>query len=491
MLKIRSTVDFSTESIEFLAIPVCEDKCIHSDKEIAGLVQKAMSIKGFEGKAGENIILYSPEGTAISQVLFVGIGKSDSFREDTFRSMAGKAVKAAVSKKAESIVIPCPASSEIKISEEAVASALCEGAFLANHIYNEYKTEKKDTPLESVEIAVSDSSASFVSGLAEKTGIICSSTIMAREWVSTPSNHKRPEDFAEMLAKKASDNGLKVTVLDEEQMKSLGFGALLAVGQGSTSKPRLVIMEYIPDGKADKKVALVGKGVTFDTGGINLKPTGSLEDMKMDMAGGAAVAATLIAASKLRPSVHITGAVPIVENMPSGDSYRPGDIFKSFCGKTIEITNTDAEGRLILIDTLTYIARNYKPDIMIDLATLTGACMVALGEKIAGVFSNDDELGKKVVESGNAVHERCWLMPMPEDYKEMLKSDFADMTNSANARWGGAITASLFLSDFVEKTRWAHIDIAGPAYLKKASDYCGPGGTGFGVRLLCNLFDKL
>lgn len=487
MIKIRH-IDIKNEKTEILAVPVCENKIIHGEQDINDIIKRAKALKGFEGKTGEVVSFYSPEDVAASQVIFIGIGKSDSIKEETFRSMAGKAVKSAISSKAETITIACPGATKVKIKADRLITALCEGALLANHLYDAYKTEKKNSPLKSIEISAD---APKTSGLSEKAEIICASTIMARELVSMPSNHKRPEDLAAMLTKTATENGLNVTVLDEEEMRTLGFGALLAVGQGSTSRPRLVIMEYKPEGKIKKKIALVGKGVTFDTGGINLKPTGSLEDMKMDMAGGAAVAATMVAVSKMKPSVHVIGAVPIVENMPSGDSYRPGDIFKSLGGKTIEITNTDAEGRLILIDALTHVAKQYKPDVMIDLATLTGACMVALGEKIAGVFSNDEELGKKVVDSGNSVHERCWLMPMPEDYKEMLKSDFADMTNAANARWGGAITAALFLSDFVEKTKWAHIDIAGPAYFKKPSDYCGAGGTGFGVRLLCNLIDEL
>lgn len=490
MLTIKS-IDIKADGLEILAIPVCENKAIHSDSEINDLIKKAKSVKSFEGKTGESISFYSEEGTSASQIVFLGVGKSDSFTEEIFRSMAGKAVKTAIAAKATSLAVLCPSPSKTKIKAEKLAYAMSEGAVLANHIYDEYKSEKKSSVLKKIDIMVEASAASKLEALAGKAEIVCASTILAREWVSTPSNHKRPQDFAEQLAKIGRENGLEVTVLDEDQMKELGFGALLAVGQGSTSRPRLVIMEYKPEGKAKKKIGLVGKGVTFDTGGINLKPTGSLEDMKMDMAGGAAVAATMIAASRLKPAHHIIGAVPIVENMPSGDSYRPGDIFKSYAGKTIEITNTDAEGRLILIDTLTYVAKSYKPDMMVDLATLTGACMVALGEKIAGVFSNDTELGKMVTEAGNSVHERCWLMPMPEDYKELLKSDFADMTNSANARWGGAITAALFLSDFVEKIKWAHIDIAGPAYFKKPSDYCGAGGTGFGVRLLCQLLSEL
>jgi len=213
--------------------------------------------------------------------------------------------------------------------------------------------------------------------------------------------------------------------------------------------------------------------------------------MKMDMSGAAAVAATLITAAKLKSRVKLVGIIPVVENMPSGNACRPGDIVKSYNGKTVEIGNTDAEGRLILIDAISYCIKNYKPKTLIDLATLTGACVVALGEKIAGIFSSDEKLSIDICASGKKTNERCWSLPMPDDYKELLKSDFADIKNISSSRWGGAITAALFLSEFVKDTKWAHIDIAGPAYLKNANDYCGPGGTGFGVRLLCDLLDRV
>ncbi|MDH3798960.1 MAG: peptidase M17, partial [Desulfobacterales bacterium] len=234
-----------------------------------------------------------------------------------------------------------------------------------------------------------------------------------------------------------------------------------------------------------------GKGVTFDSGGLNIKTGGSMAGMKADMSGAAVVAAAMITLARLKTKSHVIGAIPIVENMPSGKATRPGDIVRSYAGKTIEIGNTDAEGRLILIDAMAYVVKKHKPQVMIDLATLTGACVVALGEKIAGVFTPDDELAEAIIASGNKSHERCWQMPLPEDYKELLKSDFADLNNMASSRWGGAITAALFLSEFSGDTRWAHIDIAGPAYLKKGDAYCGPGGTGFGVRLLCDLIEKL
>jgi leucyl aminopeptidase len=251
-----------------------------------------------------------------------------------------------------------------------------------------------------------------------------------------------------------------------------------------------VILEHKVPG-AKKSVALVGKGVTFDSGGLNIKTGASISDMKSDMSGAAAVAATVITAAKLKTKLNMIGVIPIVENMPSGHATRPGDIIRSYAGKTIEIGNTDAEGRLILIDAISYAINKYKPDFLIDLATLTGACVVALGEKIAGVFSNNNDLAESILASGLKTHERCWRMPLPDDYKELLKSDFADMSNISSTRWAGAITAALFLSDFTADIRWAHIDIAGPAYQKKESAYCEPGGTGFGVRLLINLLENI
>ena len=326
--------------------------------------------------------------------------------------------------------------------------------------------------------------------LPSRITAVCEGTILARDWVNTPSNEKTPEKLTRSIVSQAKKQHLKVQVLNEAQLKQKKLGALLAVAAGSQSKPSLVILEHKVPG-AKSTVALVGKGVTFDSGGLNIKTGDSISDMKSDMSGAAAVAATLMAAAKLKTKTNIIGAIPIVENMPSGKATRPGDIIRSYAGKTIEIGNTDAEGRLILIDAISYVIKRYKPQLLIDLATLTGACVVALGDKIAGVFSNDDDLAAGIITSGEKTHERCWRMPLPEDYKELLKSDFADMNNISSTRTGGAITAALFLSEFAADTRWAHIDIAGPAYLKKESAYCGPGGTGFGVRLLSEILERV
>jgi leucyl aminopeptidase len=361
---------------------------------------------------------------------------------------------------------------------------------LGNHIFDKYKKEKKYTPVKQIDFLVRPDETRKYSRLSSRVRTICQGTILTREWVNTPSNDKRPERFARSIVALAKKENLKVTVLGEKELKQKKFGAILAVAAGSRSKPRMVILEHHPKG-SKKVVVLVGKGVTFDSGGINLKPSSGMEQMKLDMSGAAAVAATLITAAKLKSRLSVIGILPIVENMPSGNASRPGDIIKSHDGKTVEIGNTDAEGRLILIDAISYGINKYKPHTLIDMATLTGACIVALGEKVAGTFSFDDTLAEDIILSGQKTYERCWRLPLIEEYKEFFKSDFADLNNVGSTRYGGAITAALFLSEFVKDTRWAHIDIAGPAYAKKESAYCGPGGTGVGVRLLCDLLDKL
>jgi leucyl aminopeptidase len=371
-----------------------------------------------------------------------------------------------------------------------MVGAILEGALLANHVFDKYKENAKERPLKEIALRMAPKISKALGTLIQTAEAVCHGTLLAREWINTPSNDKVPLQLAEMFTTAARKSGLKTGVLNAARLKQQKFGALLAVAAGSSHAPCLVEMSYVPP-KAKKTIVLVGKGVTFDTGGISLKPSSGMEAMKGDMSGAAAVAGTLVAVSRLKPDHRIVGVMPLVENMPSGSATRPGDIVTSYTGKTVEIGNTDAEGRLILIDAMAYAAKKYQPDVMIDMATLTGACVVALGEKLAGVFSKDDALTRAIVDAGQAVHERCWPMPLPEDYKEMLKSDYADISNMPSARWGGAITAALFLSEFVGDTRWAHIDIAGPAFAKKGNAYSGPGGSGFGVRLLCDLIQRL
>jgi len=488
MLKLKS-IDLQKTRISTLAVPVCEDKDIHQGL-LSTLAKAAKKRKEFHGKKDEELTLYNPAGTKTERVLFIGLGKHAELDPEKLRAFSGKTVKSSIKDGFTDVVIGIPALDQLPVDKTDLLEAVLEGACLGNHVFDKYKKDKKLKPLKQITVMVSADSVKKFTKLPRRVEAICKGTLLARDWVSNPSNDKTPARLSKTFINMAKKENLKTSRLNPKQLQQGKFGALMAVAAGSRNTPRLVVLEYAPKG-AKQTVALVGKGVTFDSGGINLKPTGGLEDMKIDMSGAAAVAATLITAAKLKPKVRIVGVMPLVENMISGSATRPGDIIKSHAGKTIEIGNTDAEGRLILIDAMSYTMQKYKPDVMVDIATLTGACVVALGEKIAGLFTSDDALAETITKSGQKTHERIWRMPLPADYKKLLKSDFADINNMSSTRWGGAITAALFLSDFTEGTRWAHIDIAGPAYQKKGSAYCDAGGTGFGVRLFCDLIDRL
>ncbi len=489
MLKLKP-LNLANEKIQTLIIPVCEDERIHEDDILVSLIEKATSLPEFKGESDDEAVFYSPPGTAAERVIVMGLGKREKLEAESFRKVCGQAVKHCIKKELESVFFAVPAEGKTDLAFPDLLKAMLEGACLANHIFDRYKEEKNKKPLGEIGFRVNSEAAETHAHLPEQIMAVCRGALLARNWVTLPANDKRPAMYADSIKSEAEAAGLAVTVLDETALAEKGFGALMAVAQGSEAKPRLVILEYRVEG-AEKTVALVGKGVTFDTGGLNLKVGGSMTDMKSDMAGSAAVAGALIAAAGFKPACNLIGLLPLVENMPSGSAIRPGDIITTYSGKTVEIGNTDAEGRLILVDTLAYALDTYQPDTLIDLATLTGACLMALGEKFAAVFSHDDALAEAIVASGVRTHERCWRMPLPEDYKELLKSEFADISNMPSTRWGGAITAALFLSEFVKNSRWAHIDTAGPVYDKKGSAYSPPGGTGFGVRLICDLLDRL
>ena len=489
MLKLR-TLDLQTQKIETLIVPVCEDKQIHADRIITKIIKKALALKEFKAEKGDTVTLYDIKNPSIERVICIGLGRFEKINHEVLRSFCGTAVGRCIQAGFEKIWVAVPASGKLKMEMSETVAAMLEGACLGNYVFDKYKKEKKKRPLKQINFQIESEAMGKLRKIPPKVSIICAGTLLAREWISAPSNEKTPEQFTRTIVSRARKHSLKIRVLREKDLKQQNFGALLAVAAGSQCKPSMVLLEHKPAG-AKKTLALVGKGVTFDSGGLNIKTGESMAAMKSDMSGAAVVAATMITLARLQANLHVIGAIPIVENMPSGKATRPGDIVRSYAGKTIEIGNTDAEGRLILIDAMSYVVKKHKPRIMIDLATLTGACIVALGEKIAGVFTLDDALAEAIIASGNKTFERCWRMPMPQDYKELLKSDFADLNNMPSARWGGAITAALFLSEFSGDTRWAHIDIAGPAYIKKGEAYCGPGGTGFGVRLLCDLIAKL
>jgi leucyl aminopeptidase len=489
MLELK-TIDAKKQRINTLAVPVCQDVELHTKKAIQALAAAALELPEFSAEQDQCVVLYDPPGINCKRVLAYGLGQLDKVDAESLRRFAGSCVKQLMEKGLSELTLATPSAGALELDKDEVYGALMEGASLANHRFDAYRGENDKKTLQKIQLDASPAEIKRFQSLARQTAIVCGAVHQAREWVSMPANDKRPEQLADQMSKAARKVKLKVQVIQKSVLAQKKFGALLAVGQGSTSPPCLVVLSYNPP-KATQTIALVGKGVTFDTGGTNLKPTSSLGDMKTDMAGAAAVAATLVAVAQLKPKTRVIGLMPLAENMLSGEAVRPGDIITAYSGKTIEIGNTDAEGRLILADAMAYAIETFKPDAVIDMATLTGACLVALGEKLAGLFTPVGELQEALLAASHRTHERCWPLPLPEDYKELLKSDLADTSNMSTTRWGGAITAALFLQQFVGETPWAHIDIAGPANSKKGDAYCGPGGTGFGVRLLTDFILSL
>ncbi len=475
---------------DMLVVLVCEDVELNDHPLLSSIVARFQKLSEFKGAKGDEVVLYDPAGTKARRALLVGLGPAAKIDREALRSAAGRVVKGAIKKKLKDISFIIPSLTPPGIEIETLVEAMMEGAGLANHRLGHYKTKKDPISLKRIDFLVPPDTARALKKLPAKVTAICQNSLLARDWVNLPSNDKLPAALAKDIAGHARKAGLQVTILGKKELQKQKCGAILAVSAASQSTPAMVVLSYAPKG-AKQTVALIGKGVTFDSGGMNLKTTKILNMMKVDMAGAAAVAASLMTVAKLKPKLKVIGVLPLCENMLSGSATRSGDIIRTHSGKTVEIGNTDAEGRLILADAMSYTRKRFKPDVVVDVATLTGACVTALGEGIAGLFSNDDNLAEKILQSAEITHERCWRMPLPEDYKDLLKSDLADINNMPKTPRGAAITAALFLSEFAGETPWAHIDIAGPAYRKNGSDYCGPGATGFGVRLLCELINRL
>ena len=491
MLYLKSLEPAAAET-DMLVVLVCEDAELNDHPLLSAMVARIQKMNEFKGARGDEVVLYDPAGTKARRALLIGLGPAKDIDREALRSAAGRVVKGALKKKLKDISFIIPSLTPPTVDIATLVEAMLEGAALTNHRFDRYKSQKNRPPLKRIDFLVPPDTARDLKKLPALVTAICQNTLLAREWVNLPSNDKLPAAFAKNIADLARKAGLQVTVLGKRELQREKCGAILAVSAASQSAPAMAVLSYAPK-DAKQTAVLVGKGVTFDSGGMNLKTTKTLNMMKVDMAGAAAVAAALLTAAKLQPKLKVIGVLPLCENMLSGSATRSGDIIRTHSGKMVEIGNTDAEGRLILADAMSYAIKRFKPDLLIDVATLTGACVTALGEGIAGLFSNDDRLAEMIEQSAEKTHERCWRMPLPEDYKELLKSDLADINNMPKTRWGAAITAALFLSEFVGETPWAHIDIAGPAYRKNGSDYCGPGATGFGVRLLSDLiirFDR-
>jgi leucyl aminopeptidase len=447
----------------------------------ADLVGRAAAANQFKGKTGSTLDILAPQGLKASRLIVVGAGKVSAIKDNDFLKLGG-ALAGSLNAGSEAVTVVAELPGGAMTPEQAAAVA--SGIRLRAYRFDRYKTKKKDgehTALRAdVALAVEDVTAArkaFAPGDHIVDGVIT-----ARDLVNEPPNVLFPVEFARRAAQ-LRKLGVDVQILDVAAMKKLGMGALLGVAQGSTQPGRTVIMRWNGGKRGEQPVAFVGKGVCFDTGGISIKPAGSMEDMKGDMGGAACVVGLMHALAARKARVNAIGAIGVVENMPDGNAQRPGDIVTSMSGQTIEIINTDAEGRLVLADVLWYVAKKFKPKFMVDLATLTGAIMVALGTEYAGLFSNNDELAERLTKVGLATGERVWRMPLGPEYDKQIDSQFADMKNTGN-RHGGSITAAQFLQRFVDDTPWAHLDIAGTAMGAPKTEINQSWGSGYGVRLL-------
>jgi leucyl aminopeptidase len=434
------------------------------------------------GKAMEMTLIHQPGGLAAKRLLVAGGGKAEKFNPAEARKLAGAAVRHLKSKSIRRIAFFLDAG----LATAEYACGVAEGAILGDFEPDRYKTEKQNNKaVEHFTVAAAEGGAELEAAV-KRGQIIAESQNLTRELVNEPANRLTPGLLAERARQMAAEQGLECEVLDQDRMRQLGMGSLLGVAMGSAEPPALIVLRYRPESpKGAAHLGLVGKGVTFDTGGISIKPADGMEKMKYDMAGGAAMIGAMLALAQLKPEIPVTALIPAVENMPGDRAQRPGDIVTSMCGKTIEVINTDAEGRLILADALCY-ARKLGCTHMVDAATLTGAIVVALGHIYVGAFTNSDELLERLLDSAKAAGEKMWHMPLEDDYKDYLKSAFADLPN-VGGRWGGAVTAALFLREFADPTPWVHLDIAGTAWLDDAKPYMAKGPSGVGVRTFVDL----
>jgi leucyl aminopeptidase len=459
------------------------------DKETGGALKRAMAASRFTGRKEEVLGVLAPPNLAVGRVLLIGLGKVEALDAAAMQSLGGQIVAQLNSAGEGEAAVALDKIEGLKLKPRDAAANLAYGARLRAYRFDKYRTkEKPDQKPSLTALTIMTADAAGAKQAFAPLEKVAEGVFFTRDLVSEPANIIYPETLAD-AARTLTKLGVEVEVLDEKQMKKLGMGALLGVGQGSARPPRLVVMQWKggAKGKDAQPVAFIGKGVTFDTGGISIKPSEGMWDMKWDMGGAGVVIGLMKALAGRKAKVNAVGVIGLVENMPSGTAQRPGDIVTSMSGQTIEVLNTDAEGRLVLADALWYCQDRFKPKFMVDLATLTGAIIIALGSEHAGLFSNNDQLAERLVAAGNAVGEKLWRLPLNEAYDKMMDSDAADVKNISGGREASSITAAQFLQRFVNGVPWAHLDIAGTTWSKKDAATVPKGATAFGVRLLDHL----
>lgn len=440
------------------------------------------SVKEISGKPGKITIIHTLDETGPERILVAGLGKKGDFTNDTIRYVSGKIAKKVheIGLSELSILVPPDSVSSKTFS----ISQIVEGVKLSLYKFDKFKGEK-DRKVKILSLVTTKSSD--VVKAARSSEVIADAVLYTRDIANLPANECSPHTLERYAKALASKTKIKCKVLSQNELKRKGFGGIAAVGQGSKNESKLIILEYNNGISKDKSTVIVGKAVTFDTGGISLKPSEKMDEMKFDKCGGCTILGIMKAVSELKLRINLIGIIPSVENMPGGESYRPGDIVRLYSGKTAEILNTDAEGRLILADALTFGEKKYRPKEIIDFATLTGACIVSLGNNVAGMITNEGKLAKKMEKSSETTMEEIWRLPLNNDYMEMIKSEVADMKNVGIGRAAGTITAAAFLKNAIKDTPWVHFDIAGVAWTQQATKkkpYYPKGATGFGVRLV-------
>ena len=456
------------------------------DSKIADSVR--LSLKDNHGELGKITVFPTNNKAPAKRILLAGIGKKEKISNDTLRFVAGKIAQKASELKLKEISIISPPSF---VSDPVLSnSQIIEGCKMSLYKFDKFKAKKEGT---TPDISIMVAKSNKISKAIKSSEIISDGVIFTRSIANLPPNECTPTTLSGFAKDIARKNKLKCVVISKTELKKKGFGGIAAVGQGSKNEPKLIVIEYKGGPRNEKPTVLVGKAVTFDTGGISLKPGEKMDEMKFDKCGGCTVLGIMKAVSELQLKKNVVGIIPSVENMPGGESYRPGDIIKLYNGKTAEILNTDAEGRLILADALAYGEKHYSPKAIIDFATLTGACIIALGNNVAAIVSNDEQLKQKIIQSSNSTTEEIWELPINDDYMEMIKSEVADIKNIGIGRAAGTITAAAFLRNAIENTPWVHVDIAGVAWTQlatKPKPYNPKGATGFGVRLILDYLQK-
>ncbi len=452
------------------------------DERTGGIVSEMLGTDEMRGKQNDTVYIYKPKNIRAERLLLVGAGKREEFSLDTIRKVTGSAARFLRGKGARSMAVLRRSQLEIGNSAQAAVEGVLLGLFEPDTYKTENKEERRIHDL--ILLAATPGSEDALAQGVERGRIIGEAVNFARELSNEPSSTLTPTELAERAKETATRFGLDIDVLDEARMKELGMGALLGVARGSDEPAKMIVLRHTGDETNSNVIAIVGKGITFDSGGISIKPAEGMEKMKYDMSGAAATLAAMRAIAQLKPRVNVIGVMPTTENMPSGRAYKPGDVLRAMSGKTIEVINTDAEGRLILADAISY-ARKLGATKIIDLATLTGAVSIALGAINVAILGNDQLFVDEVRGAAREVGERFWQLPMDKDYREMIKSDIADIKNSSG-RNAGTITAAYFLREFAEDTPWVHLDIAGTAWESERKPYMSKGPTGVAIRTLIN-----